>query len=832
MRDQEFFERVRLVFHDALAVPPDERAGFLAEVCGEDGALLTELTDLFDYEKRAHAALESPLISRFDGELLTGTRLGDYHLYETLGEGGMGVVYRARDDRSGEFVALKVLRSDLLSRTAATRFRLESHTLQRLQGEGIARLLEAGTVVHGERRLSYYAMELVEGRSLREVDIPDLRDRIALLERVCDAVGLAHARGIIHRDVKPENVLIRQDGRPVVLDFGISRTVDPDGRSTGFATSTGQVLGTVSYMSPEQLIGDGSAMGPPSDVYSLGILAYELLTGTHPHEPAGLVERSTLTQAAVILAIERQDLPLASSRCPELPPDIDAILHQALQRNAGDRYADAAAMAADFRAYLEGRKVVAPRQTFARRNWNRIRRAPKRSAVIAAVALGIVLLAGGITKTLQDRQEERLVQTKLTELWGVLQEVNQDLHLSGTRNEESIRRALTNLDRSREILRTMPRRPFWHRLRRFVDWRSGEAHYFLGTRNRDVEEFHLAFGKWSDAAAFTNNQVETLEGLDKASSLYGDIAEIVLPIVVGGRALACSAIADYEDRAEYLRLAVHWRSMAFELFESDRDWGLGSVGKKVRSMATLDYAGALIDYGIAVDSLAAVNQGFSLMQRVDDETLWMGRRNALASGQHHLGDAARYRWRRSGNLSDWAEAQRRYRRALGLRAEGTGSNLHVLDELALARLELWAGRQSSSDSSATAHLGLAREKMARIQAYRDPQRGAFSQASIDALDAEITAAWSGVDGIDTRAAEMAIARSESLLVAAEAVFTRSRFPLQNAELQLASIRVLEASEAIVGPRDDEIRAALATIESIVPGGIWPLLRRRAESHRR
>jgi len=821
---ESLFERVSVVFEGALELPVESRVAFVEEVCAGDAELLREVRELLTYHERSNTALDAPLVGPMVDGLLVGQTLGNYLLEEAIGEGGMGIVYRAADTRNQRKVAVKVLRIDLSSRTLATRFRLEGHTLKRLKADGIASLIEVGTTEFDGRPLHYYAMELIEGPNLRQAGLTDLRDIVGVLAEICDAIGTAHAQGIVHRDIKPENIIVQEDGHPVVLDFGISRTVDPRSRAISFATSTGHVLGTVAYMSPEQLVGDSEATGPSSDIYSLGVLAFEMLTGTHLFQ-SGQGRGRTLTQATTLLAIERGDAPLASSRRSEIPPELDAILAKSLERRPEDRYQNGVDLAADFRMYLAGKPVLAPRQTALRRGWSRLRRSPKRAVGIGAIALGVVLAAGAVTETLRDRQEDRLVEAELSKLWTLLINVNRDIQQPGNRSEESILRALDDLQSSRKILEALPRRPFNPRLARFIEWRSGEARLFLGYRWRDVSQFYLAAGHWNDALDLALHNPGALEGLDPPGSLFADIKQIDEPIIMGGIGNTYSAIAGYRDRCDNLRRARDARANSLAAHKSGK-WSSGGQRKVVERMATLDWGGAVIDLGVALDNLPEIDRGIGIIDSLASESEWRGHRAAYGALEHKLGMAYLYRWEHSGLVTDFQQATDHLQVALGIRGEGTGSRLYVWDRFGLAQLNLWAGRRLSLESDSQPYFVAAQKEIASMRAGEGLSSDPELRSMVDALQAEVEAELAR-----QRNEPSGFATAESLLVVAELVFNRDQLPLQYAELQLARAHVLIAAEPVMGPRDREIEQALNAIERIVPGGIWPWLQNRAEAIR-
>ena len=215
-------------------------------------------------------------------------RVGHYTIRRVLGEGGMGIVYEAEQDQPRRVVALKVIRAGSMSPKLLRRFEHEAQVLGRLQHPGIAHVYEAGTIEDARGNpVPFFAMELIRGVPLTTYAARKklgTRERLDLIARICDAAYHAHQKGVIHRDLKPGNILVDESGQPKILDFGIARAMDSDLQLTTLHTDIGQLMGTVQYMSPEQVSGDPNELDTRSDVYAMGVVAYELLTGRLPHD--------------------------------------------------------------------------------------------------------------------------------------------------------------------------------------------------------------------------------------------------------------------------------------------------------------------------------------------------------------------------------------------------------------------------------------------------------------------------------------------------------------------------------------------------------------------
>ena len=283
-------------------------------------------------------------------------RIGRYRVIKTLGEGGMGVVYLAEQENTHRQVALKVVRPGVASSRTLSRLKHEAEVLAQLQHPGIAQVFEAGTNDTGHGEQPYFAMELIKGQTLSahaEQHRLDTRQRLELLARVCDAVQHAHQKGVIHRDLKPGNILVDHTGQPKILDFGVARATAEDAQLTVLQTDIGQLVGTLPYMSPEQVEGHPGDLDTRSDVYSLGVVAYQLLTGRLPYN----LKDRTVPEMTRIIA-EQDPTPIDSTD-RALRGDIRTIIDKALEKDRSRRYPSAAMLAADIRHYLNDEPISA-----------------------------------------------------------------------------------------------------------------------------------------------------------------------------------------------------------------------------------------------------------------------------------------------------------------------------------------------------------------------------------------------------------------------------------------------------------------------------------------
>jgi len=398
---------LRAIFEEIVELPPADRLIDLDRLCAGDAALRAELVSLLDAHDESRDFLEpfagAPAASGLD-EALVGEQVGAYRIEEEIAAGGMGIVYAARQESPRRRVALKMMRLDLSAPDARRRFEYESEILGRLQHPGIARIFEAGVhrVSIGGQRLEvpFFAMEFVEDAKtiLAHADESNLDpdERIRLFMSVCDAVHHGHQKGVIHRDLKPSNILVDRDGQPRVIDFGIARVTDAKLTRTG---SVRQIIGTLHYMSPEQLSGDPSSIDVRTDVYGLGLVLYELVCGRPPHD----LSEKPLPEVARILNEQGPTRP--SSVRPGLPPELDWILLKALDPEPNQRYGSAAALAADLNRYLENEPVLAGPPGTAYRVKKFVRR--HRASVSAVAAIILTLVIGLIVSLAQYREARR-----------------------------------------------------------------------------------------------------------------------------------------------------------------------------------------------------------------------------------------------------------------------------------------------------------------------------------------------------------------------------------------------------------------------------------------
>lgn len=430
------FQRAVELFERAAGLGPGEREAFLVRSCGDDAELRREVESLLEHD--AEAVDEGgPIDAGKGAELLAGElfggqpngasheghpipqQVGKYRVLRLIGHGGMGAVYEAEQENPKRRVALKMVRPGMGGPQLMKRLQREAHVLGLLQHPGIGQVYEAGFAVVGGVQQPYFAMEFIHGLPLDAyADRRGLCDRarLELIARTCDAVHYAHERGIIHRDLKPGNICVvsegdggpgagderfecgvsapcvdklRCAGQPKVLDFGVARLTDADRHLVTLQTEVGQLVGTLSYMSPEQIGGRSTDVDRRSDIYALGVILHELLSGDLPHD----IRAHTIPEAARIIRDEEPSR--LGSINAHLRGDIETIVAKAIEKDPQRRYQTAAEMAADIRRYLHDEPIRARPASglYQFRKFARRHKGLVTGAVVAVAALVVGLAA-------------------------------------------------------------------------------------------------------------------------------------------------------------------------------------------------------------------------------------------------------------------------------------------------------------------------------------------------------------------------------------------------------------------------------------------------------
>ncbi len=441
--------KVMALFDEVCDLPDEERDALLSAECTNDPELRREIESMLRHDKPELSFVEAAAnknaefladgwTSDSDDLRVPPAQIGAYRIIREIGRGGMGVIYEAQQDSPNRRVALKVLKGDLSGQEMLKRFEHEAHVLGQLQHPGIASIHEAGISDSAQGRRPYFAMELIDGAPLDDfADTHQLspNTRLELMARVCDAVQYAHQKGVIHRDLKPSNILVMEQdgdtslhshrthssgnslnpvGRPKVLDFGIARVTDSDIQTMTVQTEVGQLIGTLGYMSPEQISGSTSNLDTRCDIYALGVVLYQILARKRPYD------LRDMSVAAAARIVREDDPPLLGTHDRSLRGDVETIVAKAMEKDRDRRYQSAAEFATDIRRYLTDQPIEArPASTyyqmskFAKRNRGLV---AGMIAALTALSLGLVGTSIGLLRAEEKRREAEQNQERLVEV--------------------------------------------------------------------------------------------------------------------------------------------------------------------------------------------------------------------------------------------------------------------------------------------------------------------------------------------------------------------------------------------------------------------------------
>ena len=538
--------REKAVFCQALEIADaEQRRQFLDQACGTDKALREEVEKLLaiaqtagDFFQDCAPALKagaadgaqvlSAAEAAFDSEIPETKRIGPYKLLQRLGEGGYGVVYMAEQDQPiRRRVALKIIKLGMDTKNVIARFEAERQALALMDHPNIARVLDAGATETGR---PYFVMELVYGVKVTEYcdqNRVSMKERLELFIQVCNAVQHAHQKGIIHRDLKPSNIMVTMhDGVPVpkVIDFGIAKATEQRLTDKTLFTSYAQLMGTPAYMSPEQMELSGLNLDTRSDIYSLGVLLYELLTGRTPFDTSELLklgveelrrtvcEREPLSPSAKLKTLTNEELTKTARRLQveaprlvtQLRGDLDWIVLKCLEKDRTRRYATATGLAEDIERYLHEEAVMARPPSRLYRMQKLIRR--NRVVVLfGTTAIAALLIGSVISIWLFIKEREALRSAKTANA-----KEAQLRHEAESREKVTRAALLASQERYEEADRLISESP--------LEKPSIEGETVL----RTLGEWHVVKGRWQKATErfAALDRVNRLNNLDGTTMDY------------------------------------------------------------------------------------------------------------------------------------------------------------------------------------------------------------------------------------------------------------------------------------------------------------------------
>ncbi|MEM9065387.1 MAG: serine/threonine-protein kinase [Planctomycetota bacterium] len=552
--------RVSEVFLSACDLAPEAVAPFLDEVCADDGELRRAVEAMLKADRVVEDPLSDEKIDDVPGPASIPKQIGPFRILGEIGRGGMGVVYEAEQAAPARRVAVKVIHPGAATPGMVSRFRRESELLGRLRHLGIAQIYEAGTVESEAGEQPYFAMELVSGSPLRRYADHhglDLAARLELLARIADAVQHAHVNGVVHRDLKPENILVSDEpsgsssgharfthvGQPKILDFGVARATGDEARVATLRTSEGQIVGTLAYMSPEQ-VSAARDVDARADVYALGVIGYELVSGELPFDLAGLAVPEALRRVC-------EDEP---SRLGTLVSaargDAETIILKAMEKQADRRYQSASEFASDIRRSLASQPITArPPSTM----YQLSRFAKRNRGLVAGVAVAFVILVLGIIAT----------------SWQAITAIRAQ------------REALATARFQEQMLSDLDQHEFGVALRQLLLEASAEE-------SEEIRAYLTRINTTDVAVALLDEQI--LSPADRA--LEADLADQPALAVPLGASLANV----YQDLGAAERAIEVWsrvRDRAIEYFGPDDRWAIVAawrVGEEVRRLGRYDEA--------------------------------------------------------------------------------------------------------------------------------------------------------------------------------------------------------------------------------------------------
>ncbi|MGH1365566.1 MAG: tetratricopeptide repeat protein [Calditrichia bacterium] len=639
--DSTRWNQIQEVFGKALDLTEQEREAFLKEACADDADLFSEVQSLLSADSSGHSMLDGVAMDTVgspDLVMLVGREIGPYRLTAPIGEGGMGAVYLAeRDD--GQFeqrVALKLIRPGVHSKAVLRRFQEERQILAQLQHPNIARLLDGGMTSDGQ---PYLVMEYIDGMPLLQYcDSQKLgiKERLAIFRDVCSALQYAHKRLVIHRDLKPGNILITREGEAKLLDFGIARVIgeDLDGMAL---TQTGMRLMTPEYASPEQVRGE--VVGTSTDIYSMGVLLYEMLTGVRPlifnsrspldiekvvtgempTRPSLAVQQTTqLVAPTDFLAMRKTNLRQLKNT---LKGDLDTICLMALRKEPERRYSSIEQFSEDIRRYLAGLPVIAQSDTFGYRVGKFLKRNSYAMVALTATICLIGLLITFYTIRLtEERDRARTEANKAEQISVFLSSLFEVADPQNSRGE-----TIT----ARELLEEGAQR---------IEGELADQPEVQSRMMTIIGEVYTGLGLYDKADTLLERSLRKQRSFPNSSRL-----EMMNTLVTAGMSRRASGITANADTLFKEALAIAER----EVGKSDPQY----------AEIQLKYGGLLLDKGEIAKAEPLMLEGIKVLRKHAVE-----QPNELAEGLHQLGKLYH-------DLANYDKSEEIYRESLKIREE-------------------------------------------------------------------------------------------------------------------------------------------------------------------
>jgi len=467
------------------------------------------------------------------------SEIGRYKILSVIASGGMGVVYEAMQEAPRRRVALKVIKAGAVSEMALHRFHFESQVLAKLNHPNIAKIYEAGTWESDSGEVPFFAMEYIPGAQglvsyAQKRDLP-IRDRLQLFRHVCDAVHHGHQKGVIHRDLKPDNILIDSNGDPKIIDFGVARATDADLAITTMQTTMGQLIGTLQYMSPEQCDANPDLIDTRSDVYALGVILFQLLSGKLPYD----LRKQAIHEAVRVIKEERPTSMGATNST--LRGDIDTITSKAMEKDSDHRYQSAAEFANDILRFLNNEPIIARPLSIGYQVRLFTKKYKRTCAAVVLLAVSVVLGTLGTTWGMVEANRQRqqvvarniILENTVKSLLGGVKDVVQDLGNSAEAQRALLDLARTNLNAMQDGRESTPRE------------KVELAEILLRSARSHLSLTGVGFGNVDDAVNALEQAEQVLLGIDLSSTdtaLTGGVTIMLL------------------DQKKYLAEAVHVRA--------------------------------------------------------------------------------------------------------------------------------------------------------------------------------------------------------------------------------------------------------------------------------